>query len=277
MSAPAVFPAAATLLSRALWYALDHPGPVLGLGLAGSALPAALFLLFLREAQETLFFAGSTAETMKPVALGLAAVYFLRFPSRLALARWMAAARRGRPESLWGASRFALLHLPSALFYGSLSTLGWIAGAVLIVPLAAVWYAGLAFHTFAASDVTSARDALREVRRIPLGTLGLRLMNVTGVVVLTGFLILWSAPQALLGLAEWLARADVSALRAVVGSTSALWAGTALVLALVLAELLWSVAFGLLAGEWETVSRGADLARELAHLESRLADAEVFA
>ena len=66
----------------------------------------------------------------------------------------------------------------------------------------------------------------------------------------------------------------MTALRDVLGPGSMAWLLCALALAWMAVELLWSVAFGLLAEEWERLSQGTDLAAEIELLEAR---DEVFA
>ena len=271
---PAVpFPPAPALLSRATLYVLDQPTGALTLGLLGSAPFALLAVLFLREAHEaTLLAPGSAAGLFGP-ALALGAVWLWRYPCRLALAHWMAGQRQGRPPSLGRALLFALAQWPAALQYGCLSTLGWMAGLALVLPLALTLRGSLAFHLFAAGDA-SARAAWAEAGRVPARAAGWRLLLTSLVLAVLGLLVIWSAPGTALGLAEWLLRADVSAARELLGLDSGAWLLTALALDWMLMELLWSVAWGLAAEEWERLSGGADLARRLAALEGR---EEVFA
>ena len=269
----AALPRAVTLLSRAVWYTLDHPGPVLLLGLLGSGPPAVLLLLFLRESQESLLVPGATVAAVRPLAFGLAAVWFARFPARLALARWMAAARAGGPASLPAALLFALRETPTAVLYGSLSTLGWLGGALLLFPFVWTFRASLAFHRFASSDLT-ALGAWRDTARVPASGLGFRLLGLAQLLGLWAFLVLWTSPSTALGLAEWLLRLDVSVWRAFFAWDSLAWLGAAGVLALVAVELLWSVAYGLLAASWETLSQGSDLMARLQAFEARAG--EVF-
>lgn len=267
------FPSAPALLSRATHYLLDRPTGALTLGLLGSAPFALLAVLFLREAHEaTLLAPGSAAGLFGP-ALGLGALWLWRFPCRLALAHWMAQQRQGRPPSLTRALLFALAQWPAALQYGCLATLGWMAGLALVLPLALTLRGSLALHLFAAGR-SSSSAAWSEAGRVPHGALGWRLLLTNLVLAALGLLVIWSAPGAALGLAEWLLRADVSALRELLGLSSGAWLLTALALDWMLVELLWSVAWGLAAEEWERLSGGADLVRRLAGLESR---EEVFA
>ncbi len=267
------FPPAPALLSRATHYALEHPTGVLTLGLLGSAPFALLSVLFLREAHEaTLLAPGSAAGLFGP-ALGLGALWLWRFPCRLALAHWMAQERQGRAPGLGRALLFALVQWPAALQYGCLASLGFMAGLVLLLPLALTLRGSLAFHLFAAGS-SSASQAWSEAGRVPARALGWRLLLASLLLFALGFFVLWTAPGSALGLAEWLLRADVSAARELLGLESAAWLLTALALAWILVELLWSVAYGLVAEEWERLSGGADLARRLAQLESR---EEVFA
>jgi hypothetical protein len=268
----ALLPRAVTLLSRAVWYTLDHPGPVLLLGLLGSGPPAVLCLMFLRESQESLLVAGQTVSALWPLAFGLAAVWFVRFPLRLALARYMAEERRSGRASLLAALGFGLKQAPSALLYGSLSTLGWLGGLALALPFVLTLRASLALQCFAAGD-GSAFDAWREAGRVPATALGLRLLGLMQVLAPWIFVVLWTSPSAALGLGEWLLRLDVAALRALLGVESPSWAATAAVLAVMAAELLWSVAYGLLAANWETLSRGTDLLAQVAALEARAGEA----
>ncbi len=268
----AVLPRAVTLLSRAVWYTLDHPGPVLFLGLLGSGPPAVLMLMFLRESQESLFVAGQTVAAVRPLAFGLAAVWFVRFPLRLALARYMAQEIRDGRASLPAALAFGLKHAPTAVLFGSLSTLGWIGGLVIMLPFVLTLRASLALQRFAAAD-GSAFDAWREAGRVPATALGLRLLGLMQVLAPWVFVVLWTSPVAALGLGEWLLRLDVAALRALLGSDSPAWVLTAAVLALMAAELLWSVAYGLLAASWETLSRGTDLLAQVTALEARAGEA----
>ena len=264
-----VLPPAAGLLSRAFWFACDHPLPVLGLGLLGTAPAAALLLLFLREALLAVFTSGEGVAGLLPLASGLAAVSFLRFPFRLALARFMAAGPGG---SVGQSARFALVHLPAALLYGALSTLGWVLGAVLLLPLALAFSATLAFHRFAATGLT-AWEALGDAWRVPTVGLALRLGATCGALVVVVFLVLWTSPGAALGLAEWLVRADVAALREALGPGAPAWTAAALVLSLTAGELLWTLAFGLLAADWQRLTEGSDLAAALDLLEARPATA----
>jgi hypothetical protein len=241
----------------------------------GSAPVAVLLLLFLREAQETLFFQGTTAEALRPLAFGLAGVYFVRFPFRLALARWMAQASHGEEPSLLRALGFAVVHLPTALFYGALSTLGWMLGSIAVVPILGTIRGSLALHRFAATEL-GAWAALREAGRIPAGRIGLRLIGTAGVLYLCAFLVVWTSPGAALGLAEWLLRAKVAALREVLDPLSPPWLAVALVLPLAGVELLWSVAFGLLSSEWSRLCGASDLLASLHELERKAASGEGF-
>lgn len=269
----ALFPSAPVLLSRATLYVLEHPSGVVTLGLLGSAPFALLLVLFLREAHEaTLLAPGSAAGLFGP-ALGLGALWLWRFPCRLALAHWMAQQRQGRAPSLARALLFALLQWPAAVQYGSLATLGFMAGLALVVPLALTLQASLACHLFAAGQ-DSASEAWSEAGRVPARAVGWRLLLVSQVLFLLSALVLWTAPGSALGLAEWLLRLDVSAWDELLGPGSAAWLLTVLALAFMLVELLWSVAYGLVAEEWERLSGGADLGQGLTQLEQR---DEVFA
>lgn len=275
--AAALFPSASVLLSRAWWFACDHPKAVLGLGMLGSAPTAALLLLFLREVHETLLLGGApTTQGLRPLALGLAAVFFTRYPFRMALARWMAGLAEPATVSLPAALAFGLAHTPTALLYASLSVLGWVLGAVIVVPYLWVFQSSLAFHRFAASTQTP-WAAFREGARLPLGSLGGRLTGVATTLYLALFLLLWTTPAQALGLVEWLFRLDVAGLRPVFALGSGPWFSVALVLPLVVLELLWTIAFGLLAAEWQKLSGGSDLLAALQDLERRGADLEAFA
>jgi hypothetical protein len=267
-------PSPATLLSRAVWYALEHPGPVLVLGLLGSGPPAVLLLLFLRESQEALLLPGGTVAAVRPLAFGLAAVWLARFPARLALARYMAAARAGTSATLREALGFGLRHVPTAILYGSLSTLGWMGGALVFFPFVWTFRASLAFHRFAASDL-NAFGAWRDAGRVPATALGFRLLGLVQILAAWTFIVVWTSPAAALGLSEWLLRVDVAAWQALLAWDSPAWFVAAGVLALVAVELLWSVAYGLLAANWETLSQGSDLLARLAALEAR--SGETFA
>jgi hypothetical protein len=212
---------------------------------------------------------------MRPLAFGVAAVYFLRFPFRLALARFMVASARGDAAGVPSALGFALLHAPTALFYGAVATFGWILGSLVALPIVATLHAGLAFHRFAVGDA-SALGALREAMRIPSAGVGLKLIGSASVVYLGLFLITWTAPGSALGLAEWLFRADVAALQQLLGLASPAWLGVALILPLVAVELLFSLAFGLVSREWDRLSAAPDLLARLQLLEARLAAGEGF-
>jgi len=269
----ALFPSAPVLLSHATLYVLEHPAGALTLGLLGSAPFALLLVLFLREAHEaTLLAPGSVAGLFGP-ALALGALWLWRFPCRLALAHWMAQQRHGRSPSLARALLFGLAQWPAGLQYGSLSTLGFITGLALIVPLALTLQGSLALHLFAAGQGSS-RQAWDEAGRVPATGVGWRVLLVSQVLFLLSALVLWTGPGSALGLAEWLLRLDVSAWNELFAPTSAAWLLTVLALAWMLVELLWSVAYGLVAEEWERISGGADLSRRLAQLEAR---DEVFA
>jgi hypothetical protein len=271
--AAGLFPPATGLLSSALLHALEHADVVVVLGLLGSAPFAVLAVLYLRESYETLLLPGGSVASLRPLAFGLAGVYLLRFPLRLALARVMAARRRGEPAGVVRGLGFALVQAPAALYYGCLSTVGWLAGLVVVLPFAVCVRASLAFHLFAAGR-QSAREAYREASHAPVVAVGFRLAGVLLLVYLGFALVAWTTPASALGLAEWLLALDVTALREVFGLGSATWLLVSLASAWLVAELLWSVAFGLLAQEWERLAQGADLAAELHALESR---AEVFA
>ncbi|MBI2194625.1 MAG: hypothetical protein HYU36_21810 [Planctomycetes bacterium] len=261
-----LFPSAPVLVSRAWWFLCEYPVQVGVLGLMGSAPFAALLLFYVREAEEGHYFTGSVSEAMRPVALGLAGVYFARFPFRLALARWMAQTVSGAPASSVRALGWAVLHLPTSLFYGAVSTLGWFLGSVLIVPFSLSIQANLAFHRFAVTRET-AWTAFRESSRIPAGGVGSQLLAVSGVLTLCGFLILWMAPAAALGLAEWTVKADVVGLQQVFGLRSPPWIAISFLFPLIGVDLLWTVAFGLLHVEWQNLTQGADLLGDLRKLE----------
>lgn len=271
--AAGLFPPATTLLSRAVWYLLEHASGVATLGLLGSAPFALLLVLFLREAWETLLVSGTTAVALWPLAFGLAGVYLLRFPLRMALAHWMAEQRRGGEPSLPRALGFACLQAPAAFYYGAVSTFGWMAGSVLLLPFALTLRASLAFHLFAGGD-DNARDAWREACRVPALPLGFRLSAVASVMFLGGWLVVGTAPATALGLLEWLLKLNVTALREVLSLASPTWLLGSLALSWMAIELVWSVAFGLLAEDWERLSRGSDVLGELQALEAR---EEVFA
>jgi hypothetical protein len=269
---PVAFSPAPALLSRAWWYLCDHPGAV-ALGLGGSAPAAAAMLLYAHEATDQVLVHGSTAEAMRPLAFGLAALCLARFPPRLALARWMADRALGT-ASIPRALGFALVHLPAALLYGAASTLGWILGAALAVPMAATFGAAFALHRFAAGE-DGAWATLSAAVRAPVHAAGFRLLTACTALWLVVFLVAYTSGPAALDLAEWLLSADVAALGAVIGHDSPAWIAACAVLALTVAELLWFVAFGLLAAEWGDATTGADIAQGLARIESaELARAE---
>jgi hypothetical protein len=271
--AAASFPPASALLSSALLFALEHASAVLPLGLLGSAPFAVALVLYLRECYEVLLLPGASVAALRPLAFGLAGLYLLRFPFRLALAAFMAGERRAAPAGALRSLALGLIEAPAALYYGCLSTLGWLAGAVVLLPFAACVRASLAFQLFAAAPL-SAREAYREAARAPVVPLGFRLAALLSVAFLGLALVIWTAPASALGLGEWLLKLDVTALREVLGLGSATWLLVSLAVAWMGAELLWAVAFGLLAQEWERVAQGADIAAELQALESRI---EVFA
>jgi hypothetical protein len=270
--AAGLFPPPTALFSSAVWYTLDHLAGVVTLGLCGSAPFALLLVLFLRESYETVLVPGATT-ALGPSAFGLAAVYFVRFPLRLALAHWMAAERSGGRASLLRALAFAFRQLPTALCYGALSTIGWLLGSVVVVPFLLTLRASLAFHVFA-GGAQNAGESWRSAGQVPVAAVGWRLSMVASVVYLTLAFVLWSTPGAALGLGEWLLKLNVTALRAVFAPSSVAWLLCALSLAWMAVELLWSVAFGLLVEEWERLSQGSDLNAELDALETR---DEVFA
>jgi hypothetical protein len=271
--AAGLFPPAAALASRAVWYTLDHAHGVLTLGLLGSAPFALLLVLFLREAYESVLVPGAQVAALGRLAFGLGAIYLWRFPARLALAHWMAAQRRGERPGLLRPLGFALAQLPAALFYGGLGTLGWLLGTLVVMPFTLTLRASLALHLFAGGRDSAAR-AWSAARTVPIAAVGWRLSGIAGVVFLGAVLVLWTAPGSALGLAEWLLKLNVSALGEVLGLESFTWIACALALSWMAVELLWCVAFGLLAADWERLSQGSDLAAELDALESR---AEVFA
>jgi hypothetical protein len=271
--AAGLFPPATALLSSALLHTLANAHAFVVPGLLGSAPFAVLAVLYLRESYETILLPGGSVASLRPLAFGLAGVYLLRFPCRLALARTMAAVRRGEPAGALRAALFGVAHAPAALYYGCLSTIGWLAGSVALLPFAVCVRASLAFHLFAAGR-QSAREAYRAAARAPVVGLGFRLSGVLLLAHLGLALVLWTAPASALGLAEWLLKLDVSALDPVLGLGSVTWLLVSLAGAWLATELLWSVAFGLLAAEWERLAQGADLLAELDALESR---SEVFA
>lgn len=262
----APFPGAVTLVSRACWFARDHPGPVLALGLIASAPAAGLVLLLFREAQLSIHVAGQTTRGLWPLVAGVAACSFARFPLRLALARFMAQQAREEPAGPATVLGFALAQAPTALAYGCVAELGMTFGALFLLPTAWALRANLAFHFFARGS-GSARAAYQEAARVPMGLLGARLQATCVVVWAASFAVLWSSPSAALALAEWLMRADVAAARAFTGSFAFALAA-ALVAALVV-EVLWSVTWGLVARAWDAMHEGADLERLLADVERR--------
>ncbi len=265
-AAKGTFPPAAALLSRSWWYAWDHPVPVILLGLGGAVPVAAMFLLFLQEAHEATFLGGTSVRSLRPAALILSALYMARYPFRMALARWMALARRGE-GSIPQAVGWSLLHLPTSLFYGSYSTLGWLAGTVTLVPFFGTFHANLACHRFAARS-DGALSTLRAASRVPILGISVRLLSLCQLVCLVVFLVVWTGLPALLGLCEWLLRSDVAALRSVIRLASAPWAAAGATVALLATGLLWTVAFGLLWEHWEELSEGGDLSSRLAVLEA---------
>jgi hypothetical protein len=260
----ALFSPASHLLSRAYWLARDHPQWVLGFGLLGTAPAAAVFLLLLHETFESVLVAGATLASLRPLCYGLAALVLLRFPLRLALARRMA--ETGTPAA--EAARFGFVHAPTAFFYGSLSTLGYLAGSVLILPLGLAFQADLAFHRFAATTLTP-WEAFREAGRLPVSRLGLKLFTSACLLWIVAFVVVWTAPAAALGLAEWLLRVDVAAARELLDTSSPAWLASALVLTLSAAELLFFVALGLASAEWEKLAGASDLRAILDDLEER--------
>ncbi len=259
-----VFPPASVLLSRAWWRLADRPAPVLLLGLGGSAPFAALLLLFLKEA-EAGSLTGEHGAAPMGLAFAVAGAYLLRYPFRLALARWTVLDTEGR-ASLPAALGFAFVHLPTAVFYGALSTLGFLGGLTIAIPFQGCFLATFALNRFASSREESAWTALKASTRPPLWSIGLRLLSVAATLWLCLFLLFWMAPGTLLALAEWLLKTDTAALASLFGSFS--WAAAAGVLALTAVELLWSLAYGLLAEEWRALSEGADLAATLRRLQA---------
>jgi hypothetical protein len=241
---------------------------VLGLGLLGAAPASAAFLLLLHESFEAVLVPGARVAALRPLCFGLAAVLFLRFPLRLALARLMAEGSADRDASAASAVRFGLVEAPTALLYGSLSTLGYLSGLVLVLPLALAFQADLAFHRFAATGL-SPLQAFREAGRLPVVGVGLKLFTSAGVLWLIAFLVVWTAPAAALGLLEWLLRADVAALRDLLGMSSPAWLAAALVLTLTGTEILFFVALGVFSAEWQQLAGGSDLRALLADLEQR--------
>ena len=266
--AAVLFPSASSLLSRAWWFTLDHPAEVLLLGLLGSVPFAAPMLFFFREAGETLFFEGTTAAAMKPLAFGLAMLYFVRFPFRLALARWMNETLAGRTASIPRTLGWSLLHLPTALLYGAISLQGWLFGSLLVAPFLFTFQSSMAFHRFASADL-NAWAALKASVRIPVFGLGARLLSVCTLVFAFAFIIIWTSPMAAFTLAEWLFEADVAAMREVFALDSVTWIGISAVFPLVGLEILWCVAFGLLSATWQNLSYGTDLLSALDELEAK--------
>jgi hypothetical protein len=267
-----LFSPASHLLSRACWLARDQPQWVLGFGLLGTAPAAAVFLLLLHESFEALLVPGTTLSGLRPVCYALAALVFLRFPLRLALARVMA----GREASAGEAAVFGLVHAPTAVLYGSLSTLGYLTGVVMILPLGLAFQADLAFHRFAATTLTPG-EAFREAGRLPVTSLGLKLFSSAGLLGIVAFLVLWTAPTATLDLLEWLLRADVAASRELLGTSSPAWLAAALVMAFSGADTLFFVALGFFSAEWQRLAGGSDLRELLDGLESPGApDLEAF-
>jgi len=267
-----LFPPATTLLSEALRFALRAPTAT-AFGLLGSAPFAVLLVLFLRESYEAVLVPGGDVRGLLPLAWGLGAVYLWRYPFRLGLARVMAAERGRVDASPVRALGFALRHLPTALHYGSLAALGVAGGAVVVLPFVWCVRAGFALHVFAAGELSS-REAYRRAAAAPLSLPGFRLASVASLVFLALWLVLWTAPSYALGLAEWLLKLDVTALRELFAWNSVVWLLVSLAVAWLVVELLWLIALGLLAEEWERLSAGADLAAELDALEHRT---EVFA
>jgi hypothetical protein len=263
-----VFSPASHLLSRAYWLARDHPQWVLGFGLLGTAPAAAVFLLLLHESFEALLAPGTTLGDLRPLCYGLAGLVFLRFPLRMALARIMAGLTAERSASAAEAARFGLAHAPTALLYGSLSTLGYLVGSLLILPLGLAFQADLAFHRFAATTLTP-WEAFREAGRLPVTSLGLKLFSSAGLLWIIAFLVLWTAPGAALDLLEWLLRADVAAPRELFGTSSPAWLAAALVLTFAGAEMLFFMAMGLFSAEWQRLAGGSDLRSLLDGLEER--------
>jgi hypothetical protein len=236
--------------------------------MAGSAPFAVLLLLYTREAGEAHFVPGTVADAVVPLALGLGLIYFLRYPFRLALARWMGQTLRGEPASVLRATAWAFAHVPTALLYGSLSTLGWSLGALVFYPALWMLRANLAFHRFA-SATQGAWENLRETERTPLSAFGARLTLVSALLFLVVFLVFWATPGVALDLADWLFKAPVSPLRGLFAFSSVPWLSVALVATWVIVETLWSVSFGIVAMEWQNLSRGADLLKALHSLEDR--------
>jgi hypothetical protein len=264
----ALFSPASQLLSRAYWFARDHPQWVLGFGLFGTAPAAAVFLLLLHESFEALLVPGTTLAGLRPVCYGLAGLAFMRFPLRLALARLMAEVTAERGASAAGAALFGLVQAPTAFLYGSLSTLGYLVGSLLILPLGLAFQAELAFHRFAATTLTP-WEAFREAGRLPVTSLGLKLFSSAGTLWIVAFLVLWTAPGATLDLLEWLLRTDVAALRELFGTSSPAWLAAALVLTLSGAEMLFFIALGLFSAEWQRLAGGSDLQALLDGLEEQ--------
>ena len=253
-----VFPPAASLLSRAWWRLADHPAPLLLLGLGGSAPFAALLLLFLKESE-----AGSAA----PMGLAFAAAgaYLLRWPARLALARWTALEARGM-ASVPAALGFAAVQLPSACLYGALATLGCLGGLAVVVPFQLSFLAGFAANRFAASGEESAWASLKACGRAPLWGTGMRLICTAFTLWTCLFLLLWQGPGLMLTLASWFLKMDTVAASTLFDSFS--WTAAAAVLAWTAADLLWALAWGILAEEWRNLSEGDDLAATLRALET---------
>ncbi len=264
----ALFSPASHLLSRAYWFARDHPQWVLGFGLLGSAPAAAAFLLLLHESFEAVLVPGDTLGSLRPLCYGLAALVCLRFPLRLALARLMAGTTGEGGGSAAQAARFGLTQAPTAFLYGSLSTLGYLTGSLLVLPLGLAFQADLAFHRFAASNLRP-WEAFREAGRLPVTGVGLKLFTSAGLLWIVAFLVVWTAPGAALALLEWLLRADVAASRELFGTSSPAWLAAALVLTLSGAEILFFIALGLFSAEWQQLAGGSDLRALLDGLEER--------
>jgi hypothetical protein len=261
-----LFPPGTVLFSRAYGFLADHPGAVVALGVAGVAPAAALGLMFLREAHESWLVSGAVA-ALAPLSFALAAAHFVRFPFALALARYMARASRGEPARVSEALAFAAVHLPTSLLLGALATLGWLLGSVVGLPLVLAQRASLAFHLFAGTELTPFR-AIGEAGRLPFALFA-RLVGTALLLLATLFVVAWTTPGALLGLAEWLLRAEVAALREAVGPSSPAWICAAFVLSLAAVQVLWTVAFGVAAAELQRLSLGSDLSATLDFLERR--------
>jgi hypothetical protein len=258
------FPGAATLLSRAFWWCRAHPRASALVGLGTGAPIAAGALLLIHEARNAPPEEG--VANLGPLAFGLAALAIARAPFRLALARF--AARVGsadaRPARI---AAWTTAQVPAALFFAATASLGWALGAVLVVPAWASVASAVALHRFAARDDETALAALSACVRAPLLGLVARLGLAAFVLGVCVALLLYTAPGAALGIAEWTMRADVAHLRATFSGPA--WFAVAVVGAWWIVDLLVWVSFGLVEQAWRETSDGADLDRTLRDLEAR--------